>query len=189
MKRLLLGALLFAATLSTAQATTVSLAPDGAWNVFDVSDLLATSGGTEWIDINDGSALGFTITSATPIVLTVVDAGFGGDSFRVYDNGVLIGTTSAGVNSYPNSIGLDFDAALANANYGTALFELSAGTHVITGELFASALDGAGAVLNSTVGGIRASAVPLPATVWLMLSGLGSLGAVLRRRRVSHGDG
>jgi len=37
----------------------------------------------------------WTVTTATPEVLRVVDGGHQGDMFAVYDNGVLLGTTSA----------------------------------------------------------------------------------------------
>jgi len=172
-----------------AQATLVTIGPAGygQWNVFDVADILANSGGLEWIDTNDGSALSFQFSVPTGFVgrLTVVDAGFSGDRFAVGANGAALGTTSAAVNSYPNSIGLDFDAALANPDFSRGLFTLAAGSYSVSGALFASALDDTGAALNSTVGALKleVAPVPLPGALIPMLSGLGVAAAAIRRRR------
>jgi hypothetical protein len=112
--------------------------------------------------------------------LTVVDAGFSGDRFQIFDNGVSLGLTGAAVNSYPNSIGLDFDAALSNSNFSRGIFSLGAGNHSITGLLSVSALDDSSAPLNATVGGLNITPVPEPETYALMLAGLALVAA--RRR-------
>lgn len=55
---------LAAALASQAQATTVDVT-DSAWHTFDVDPNSATSGGTQWIDISDGSALDFKFNLAS----------------------------------------------------------------------------------------------------------------------------
>jgi hypothetical protein len=113
---------LSAAALALAAALpahAVALAADGQWTPFDVDELTSASAGLEWIDIADGSPLGFEFTIDAGFVgtLTVVDAGFAGDRFEVFNGAVSLGGTSAATASYPDSLGLDFDAALADADY------------------------------------------------------------------------
>jgi len=174
--------LAFAAAFASqaALAADVALTTNGQWNAFDVTPDVAISGGLEWIDITDGSALSFSFSG--PAILTVVDAGFAGDRFQVFDNGNLVGQTSAAANSYPASVGLNFDAALADGGYSRGVFVLGAGNHVITGELSQSALDDTGSALNATVGAVQIAAVPEPQTYALVLAGLGLLGMAAQRR-------
>ena len=174
------------ACLLAASAHAAPLAADGQWNTFDIDSGSATSGGVEWIDIASGAALNFTFTIANGYYgkLTVADAGFAGDSFKVYNGAHLIGSTSAPTDSYPTSIGLDFDAALANPIYSRGAFNLSAGSYSINGKLDRSALLG-GVAYDATVGGLKleVSPVPEPATAASLLAGLGLLAFGLRRRQ------
>lgn len=178
--RYVAGALLALAVLGGAHAAT--LPADGQWRPFDVAFDL--SGNLGWIDITDGSALSFAFVIPSGFVgtLTVVDAGFAGDRFQVSNGGSGLGVTGAAVNSYPDSIGLDFDAAMASVGYSRATFSLPAGNYDISGVLGTSALDDSGAAINSTVGGVRltVSPVPEPATWLSMVAGLGLV--ALRRR-------
>ncbi len=187
--RHLLAAGLFAlAGFISAQAATVTVLPDGGWNVFDVSDVGSSAGDLNWYDVNDGSALGFSFSIGDGQVgtLTVVDAVFSGDVFSVSANGTLLGTTSAAVNSFPagSNVGYDFDLALADINYSRGIFKLGAGIYTVTGSLLSSALDELGAPLNATAGGLKleVSAVPEPSTLAVVLAGLGLAGAYTRRR-------
>lgn len=180
-----LGAgLLALAAFSGAQATSVSLAT-GAWQLFDVVDPVFGLGNTDlsWIDINDGSNLSFTFTigAGQTAYLTVVDGAFAGDEFTVTANGLALAAMSIATNSYPDSIGLDFDSALADGRFSQASYKFTAGSYTITGALSRSALDDSGLALNTTVGGIRLD-VPEPTSLALLMAAGGALVLTSRRR-------
>ncbi|WP_367156056.1 hypothetical protein [Methylomonas sp. HYX-M1] len=173
----LAGLLSMAATC--AQAAT--LTADGAWYAFDVDEWASLSGGLEWIDL-DGAALSFDFNLTAPAYLRVVDAGFAGDRFQVFDNGDWLGETSVPAASYPDSVAADFDAAYANTAYSRAVYWLDAGSHSISGLLSGSATDDSGLSINATLGAVSVTAVPVPAAVWLFGAGLGLLSGVSRGR-------
>jgi hypothetical protein len=173
------------ATLATVSQA-VPLAADGSWNTFDVDELSAASGDLEWIDIfNSGAALSFDFNIAAGYqgTLTVVDGGFAGDRFLVTDASTVLGRTSAPIASYPDSVGLDFDAALADSRYSQGTWVMGAGSHSVSGFMIRS-LSIDGVPLNATVGAVRleVSAVPEPSALAMLLAGIGVLGFVSRRR-------
>lgn len=157
-----------------AQAQAYALAADGQWNEFDVDDYY----GQQWVDLN-GDALNFdfTIGAGQTGILTVVDGGFAGDSFQVFNGASLLGGTSTPTDSYPDSVGLDFDAALADADYSRGVFTLGAGDYSITG--LAALLP-----LGATVGAVKLDIanVPEPQSLALLLAGFAALGFTARRR-------
>jgi PEP-CTERM motif len=179
-----------------ARATTVALAGDGQWSRFSVSDIDALSFGLEWIDnentlsVGFGTPLEFTFQVAAGFraALTVVDAGFAGDTFQVTNFGSLLGGTSAvATGDYASAAdaGTDFDAALANASFSRAVFNFGPGSYRIAGHLDQS-VSFEGLPLNSTVGAVSlsVSAVPEPASIVLLAGGgLALIGAAARRRR------
>jgi hypothetical protein len=185
-KPFLCGALALAAALALpAQATTVALAADGQWSGFSVDNFIAQSFGTEWIDFTDGSPLSFTFTIAAGHTgtLTVLDAGFAGDTFTVTNFGAALGTTS---NVAQGSIGLDakgFDDAWADASFSRGMFTLGPGSYSISGALLQSVLDDSGADLDSTDGAVRLSVVPESSSLAMLLAGVGALGLFARRRQ------
>lgn len=193
----ILAALLSTALIAPAHASSININTDGSWNSFDVDEFMSASGGLEWIDAvadeangysGDGSALSFTFTLNQAGLLTVVDAGFGGDAYRVNVNGVDYFTSTDIMPSAAGDglayVGLDFDAALADGvNFSYLQLALDAGTYTVTGALVTSALDEAGDPLNASVGGLQVSAVPVPAAVWLLGSALLAGAGFVRRRR------
>jgi PEP-CTERM motif len=174
------------AATHAAHATTVTPATDGTWYAFDVD--VAATGSPAWIDLLDFSDLGFAFTVPTggQALVMVVDAGFAGDSFEVWNGmpgaGTLLSLTSAATNSYPNSVGLDFDTAFAGGQYSRAALTLGPGSYMITGRLATSALDDLGQPFDATVGGFSVTMVPEPAAPASLLAGLALLAVALRRR-------
>ena len=157
-----------------AQAHAYALTADGQWNAFDVDDFY----GQQWIDLGgDALSFDFTIGASQKGILTVVDGGFAGDSFQVFNGASLLGSTSAPTDSYPDSVGLDFDAALADADYSRGVFTLGAGDYSING--LAALLP-----LGATVGAVKLEVanLPEPRSLALLLAGLAALGVTARRR-------
>jgi hypothetical protein len=118
--------LLIVCALVAAGASHAAVLTEGQWTPLDVDELTALSGGFDWIDLTTGSPLifDFAVAAGYRGVLTVVDAGFAGDRFRVTDGGKRVGDTSSAGQTYPASIGLDFDAALTDPRDNRGVFEL-----------------------------------------------------------------
>ena len=185
--RFVLAAISLAATLATpAHAGDVPLPADNQWNAFSVDGALAPS--LSWID-DSGSPLSFDFSIGAGFVgtQTIVDAVFGGDTFKVTNFGNLLGSTSsvplADIGSAVDH-GYDFDAALADKSFSSAVFTLVAGSYHIGGFLDQSLLFD-GERLDATAGALRLSVAPIPepSTYALLFAGLGVIGLVARRRR------
>lgn len=183
MRTSLIATALALAALAPAHAA--SLPADGTWAGFIVDGNLPPYS-LNWVDDNSGPlSFEFTVAAGYVATLTVVDAGFSGDRFAVYDGATLLGQTGAAVNGdVSGPTVLSFDDALADSAFSRDVFTLGAGSHAITGWLSASTTDAIGP-LNATLGGVRltVSPVPEPATVATLLLGLGlGLLAAARRR-------
>jgi hypothetical protein len=166
----------------------VPLLADGHWNEFNVDDFSANSQGTEWIDTNDSNSPNFgmplhflfNIANGSTGTLTVVDAGFAGDRFEIYNNGQPIGSTSATNNS--TNFSNFFSNNLYNTNFSSAIFTLNNGSYDITGTLLNTLQS-----FNATNGALKlevskATVLPEPSSVALLLAGMG-LFFIARRRR------
>ena len=167
---------------ATVPAVAAPLTVDDGWYTFDVDGSTSTSFGLEWIDL-DGNPLIYEFDVVGTALLRIVDAGFGGDEFELQLNGAQL-FTSVAANTFPTSIGLDFDGAFADhANYSWKALHLTSGHYALTGQLSASALDDTGLPLNATVGGVNVTSVSEP------VLGLSFLGVVallaLRTRRLA----
>lgn len=188
----MIAAGLIAGGSTSAHATAINAATDGRWYQFDVDELM--SGNLNWIDAvvdnttgdseglyqGDYSDLSFTFTLNNPGTLTVVDAAIAGDEFQISVNGQLH-NSSLSLDPDSTSVGTDFDAALLdNHRYSYLTLQLAPGAYTVTGLLTASALDN-GEPFNATVGGLRISEVPLPASAWLF--GTALMACVARTRR------
>ena len=114
----------------------------------------------------------WTITLSAPAKLTVTDVEASGDRFEMFDNGGLLGLTSAP--NFGDYVGENISAALADPNFSHGYFTLPAGVNVISGEFIGSVGYGD---MDFAV------SVPEPASWALMLVGFGGLGVALRSRR------
>ncbi len=173
-----------------ARATDIALAAGAGWSEFTVDSFVAPSFGTGWIDIADGSALrfAFTVPTGATATLTVVDAGFAGDTFTVTDFGSRVGTTSSvPVGTASGTPVFDFDTAFGSAAFSRGTFSFGAGQHLVGGALAQSVRDASGAALDATNGAVRlaiAAPVPEPSSVLLLAGGLAAL--AVRRRRAAR---
>lgn len=175
-------ALAFGASLAAMPAHAVNLATNGSWAGFTTDDLqgpLATP--LVWLDEVSYNPISFDFTVPTGYVatLTVVDTGYSGETFKVTDNGNLLGQTGPAVDGSGGTSITNFDAALANPNYSRISFTLGEGSHSISGSL-ASTFSG----INASTGGLKVTLAPVPepATFFSLLAGLALVGAVARRR-------
>jgi hypothetical protein len=89
-----------------------------------------TAFGGEPVDNYDGA---FTFTSHGSVMLTVADVGCKGDQFKVFNNGVEIGVTSAPTDAICDETTTnDPDVAFADPTYSHGTFQLGPGDYAIT---------------------------------------------------------
>lgn len=199
--RALAACALIAAFTAPARASDIALTTAagqigyGAWQEFNVSDIDALDYGVEWIDFANsnsrsfGTPLSFTFTIAAGQVgsFTVVDGAFAGDTYKLTNFGSDIGNTSAVAPTLYSSAadtGNDFDAALANTAFSSAVLTFGEGSYSISGRLDQSVTVDGTSPLNATLGGVRLTVAPIPepSTYVLLLGGLGFVGLLARRR-------
>jgi hypothetical protein len=145
--------LLFAS--GTARAGTIIVG--GGWQAFTWDNAPGT--------FNSEGPL--TYTSANPTRLTVTDAFLDGDRFQVFDNGTLLGLTSAPT-ADGNSVDGNPDAAVTNPKFSSGKFLLAAGSHAVTLKITAIAPgypSGSGYLRVDLVGPV---ATPEPACLTLL---------------------
>lgn len=170
--RSLIAAAITAVSVTVQAADTVVPVVDNNWNQFFFGDA-----GSSWLNdypFNDPGKLSFSVTLNGPAVLRVTDAGLAGDAFEVFDNGVLLGSTSTPLGTAADDANGDYAAAFASNKWSHGEWSLTAGTHVITGVTSIS-------VFGAGEGAVQIAAVPEPGKVALMLAGLGLIGLITRR--------
>ena len=173
--------------MANAQATTVTLNPGDTWNEFTIDDFSSMTSGTEWIDATDsnspdfGSPLHFmfTVPQGFTGILSIVDGGFAGDRFEVFNHGASLGVTSNSTNSADFSN--DFADNWNNINFSSAVFTLASGSYDITGNLLSTLQD-----FNATNGALKFQAVgsaplPEPSPALLLFVGVGLMALVRLR--------
>ena len=189
-QRRALAALALAAAVSApAHALDVAITGNGVWHPFSVDALLAPAASpSSWID-DSGTPLRFTFVVGAGLTgtLTVVDAAFAGDTFRIFNLGSFFADTSnVPVGSYESStdVGLDYAAALADNSFSRGVYTLVAGSYGIGGSLLQSVTLG-GQPLLATAGAVSLTTLPVPEpeTYALLAAGLLTVGALSRRRR------
>jgi len=117
----------------------------------------------------------FTLTS--PGQLFVTDLFNSGDVFEIFNFGTSLGETS--VAALGSDCLSDVTCAINDKNFSSAIYFLAVGTYSITGIVTSSPFGGGAGAFQVTT-----SAVPVPAALPLLATGLGALGvAGLRRRR------
>ncbi|KAM3584610.1 hypothetical protein VKS41_003418 [Umbelopsis sp. WA50703] len=97
-----------------------------------------------WVENNPTSAKSFVFQLEAPAQLLVTDYKQAGDSFQVYDNGELIGSTAKteGTNAYAETP----EDAVSIAQFSKAAFAMAPGPHNITIEATSPYDSGSGAV-------------------------------------------
>jgi hypothetical protein len=119
----------------------------------------------------------WTFFAAAPANLVVTDAFQSTDRFEVLDFGTPIGMTSVPAAVPLVDCGDDPEVCLATPGMSTGIFALAAGAHSLT--IVPLETDSGGVAYFQIPG-----AVPEPATLWLVTTGIAA--AALRRRRRSR---
>jgi PEP-CTERM motif len=178
---LLLGFLALLGAASTASADPITVDSSPTW--YDFQFLGPGSFATAGIGQPKSQPAPnppWTFTSASFVNFTVTDAFFTGDSFNVFDFGVLIGMTPS-VPAGPGSTD-DPDVAVADPSYSHATFSLAPGSHSITIQARESPFGAGGAYFKAET---AAPATPEPASLTMLgLGVLGFAGYAWRRRKL-----
>ena len=199
----LIAAFAASAFAAPAYATNIALTTNGAqigygaWQEFNVSDTDALDHSVDWIDFANsnspsfGTPLAFTFTIAAGEVgsFTVVDGGFAGDTFKLTNFGsdiAITSTVASTVYSTAPDTGNNFDAALADPAFSSAVLTFTEGSYSVSGRLGQSVTLDDMSPLNATLGAVRLTVAPIPepSTYALLLGGLGLVSLLARRRRL-----
>ena len=162
------AALLFVMQVHTAHAEPVVLPFQGGWQAFD------------WINqsgLIDFPPDGFVLNTTQATFLEITDIGIPGDSFNVIVSGSINAIFSTpDVPIFSTLQVLNPDLAFGNPSFSWGRFALGPGSYTINISLRTGSPGGGS-------GFIRATAVPEPATLILLSTGLAGIVAGRRRRR------
>jgi hypothetical protein len=175
MLQLLVAVTLFVGVILPLQAASITI---GIWNEFSFADPgvpargclpVDAEGGSCSLDVNSvfAPAPPWTFIATVPVLVTMTDAFFAGDAFRLFDFGSQVLDT----NSVPFGPGCSNipEACLADPNVSHGVVLLGTGPHSLTATAVASPF-GAGAAFY------RVDLVPEPAS--LALSAFGMLAMI-----------
>lgn len=148
----------------------IPLTVNGGWQFFSFPGQLTVP-----FDLSFSWEQDFSFVLMQAAVLRIQDIGSGGDSFEVYDNGSVIGTTRA---LFPDNLGAYFnpDLAALDPALDKGSFLLSAGNHIISGrEIYHSTDSGGGAFL-------RVDTIPEPTIIALLALGCAAFNISRRKK-------
>jgi PEP-CTERM motif len=124
----------------------------------------------------------FTFNDSASTVLTITDIEFPGDTFSVFENGNLIGTTNS-VTPIVGTFCFSPDECLASSLYSHGEFDFAAGPNSITIKAANSPFDGGNVAFR--LDPAPPAVTPEPGSLFLLSTGLLGAGLVVKSRVIA----